>query len=972
MEPPFKRPRLSGSSYPDIDLHARRAQNDFRLKSIFESIFDKYGRDFDGIGDEIDMETGEIVVNNGHILGMANERDAGDADYSSEELGNLNDEDEYSSIEYSEEHSAVLGPSKTGVAALTEESEASEQLEFDADSLMGDVPAESHPQQLGRISQGVVSIPSDNEEDELASNDVERASHSRDRLGAQERWCLRKDKPAFADEPAIEPTWRAPPLPKIPSVKWEREKVGLTSVDNMREFSDDERAGISLWTPEARKLPRRRRESANSISQQSLSFARCQENDGDVLFCDWSNSEPAAGKRVKWTQKEDELLIHLKTTTNLSGAAMDSYFPERNCKAIRNHWKYMINHGKVSSKPQVPKTLGGITPLPSLSPSKISLAPDGASPEPHDHDTSSRTQKMEIIQQQLDIGLPEARSLVRSLSKPIEQFGDNDTKYQYQFGNNHGIPNGYTGDELILVSDDVGTHIGCTVGELFSSARDFETKEDFTVEESLDGASEPSGRTSDQHYHPIGGVHNRGQQNSIYSDQEGMRRTKRTDLSEASARRTIDTALHVDGDGRIAESVYQANSNESYDDTHQSNHLSSLLEIEDDVVMHGERFASDLPDQGLEVVSENNRGVRVSSSITSIKAKLDSQGADLYSDGFVSSEIQPQSTITKDASNSLRQLRTSHSALQREESVPTTAENIMQKDMSTAEGPQKTELMKSFSINLAQPPRNCNSSATHEPNVEVTSKTLAKRQIVQVVIPFTATSNVKRKSGGTKRSTSSHTHTRSPLATTETADSTFVGQLSATAESAPAASAPVAPVQEILAICTPTRSPSFAAAESQYAASAAFALNDVGSSLSPEIPDSQPLSRTPAVATPVRELEREATRPIILDIEPQSLRMTPDAATSARKQPEKSTKTMNLNSNSQPLRITLGIATPGRKLIKEVRESDIVKCGSHSLSKTLAAARSPSKKVKREITSDSFLSLWTAIDDDSEDELSYL
>lgn len=72
MERASKRPRLSsattpGSATDNVDLQAARAKNDQNLKSIFENIFAKYENDFTDIGDEIDLETGEIVVNNGHI-----------------------------------------------------------------------------------------------------------------------------------------------------------------------------------------------------------------------------------------------------------------------------------------------------------------------------------------------------------------------------------------------------------------------------------------------------------------------------------------------------------------------------------------------------------------------------------------------------------------------------------------------------------------------------------------------------------------------------------------------------------------------------------------------------------------------------------------------------------------------------------------------------------------------------------------
>ncbi|KAH0536761.1 hypothetical protein FGG08_006399 [Glutinoglossum americanum] len=61
----------------ELEFRRLRAQNDLRLKSKFEAIFEKYGKDFTGIGDEIDLETGEIVVNNGHLTEMRDEQDVG-------------------------------------------------------------------------------------------------------------------------------------------------------------------------------------------------------------------------------------------------------------------------------------------------------------------------------------------------------------------------------------------------------------------------------------------------------------------------------------------------------------------------------------------------------------------------------------------------------------------------------------------------------------------------------------------------------------------------------------------------------------------------------------------------------------------------------------------------------------------------------------------------------------------------------
>ncbi|KHN96721.1 Myb-like DNA-binding domain protein [Metarhizium album ARSEF 1941] len=59
-------------------LAIEKAYADNRFRATMARIFEKYGRDFEGIGDEIDLCTGEIVVNNGHIENMRNEVDVGD------------------------------------------------------------------------------------------------------------------------------------------------------------------------------------------------------------------------------------------------------------------------------------------------------------------------------------------------------------------------------------------------------------------------------------------------------------------------------------------------------------------------------------------------------------------------------------------------------------------------------------------------------------------------------------------------------------------------------------------------------------------------------------------------------------------------------------------------------------------------------------------------------------------------------
>ncbi|KAI4220467.1 MAG: hypothetical protein LQ349_008080 [Xanthoria aureola] len=77
MPPSAKRRRLFDTSDPDAELHERRVRNDKKLKARFESIFEKYSKNFSGIGDIIDFNQDKIVVDNGHLWDMQDEKDPG-------------------------------------------------------------------------------------------------------------------------------------------------------------------------------------------------------------------------------------------------------------------------------------------------------------------------------------------------------------------------------------------------------------------------------------------------------------------------------------------------------------------------------------------------------------------------------------------------------------------------------------------------------------------------------------------------------------------------------------------------------------------------------------------------------------------------------------------------------------------------------------------------------------------------------
>lgn len=65
---------------PVYQLEQARARASNKLKSRFEDIFAKYEKDFTGVGDEIDLRTGQVVVNNGHLQSITGVQEFGEGD----------------------------------------------------------------------------------------------------------------------------------------------------------------------------------------------------------------------------------------------------------------------------------------------------------------------------------------------------------------------------------------------------------------------------------------------------------------------------------------------------------------------------------------------------------------------------------------------------------------------------------------------------------------------------------------------------------------------------------------------------------------------------------------------------------------------------------------------------------------------------------------------------------------------------
>ncbi|KAL9086171.1 MAG: hypothetical protein Q9165_007236 [Trypethelium subeluteriae] len=76
-QPETPPPRQPKSPNEWTELARKRYENDRRLEGTFSKLYEKYSRDFTNVGDEIDLETGEVVVDNGHLTNMKDERDVG-------------------------------------------------------------------------------------------------------------------------------------------------------------------------------------------------------------------------------------------------------------------------------------------------------------------------------------------------------------------------------------------------------------------------------------------------------------------------------------------------------------------------------------------------------------------------------------------------------------------------------------------------------------------------------------------------------------------------------------------------------------------------------------------------------------------------------------------------------------------------------------------------------------------------------
>lgn len=298
MERPHKRRRLFASNNPDAELHERRARNDMKLKSIFESIFEKYGKDFSDVGDEVDLVTGKIIRDNGHLRTMNDEKDAGDEeDYSSAESEHLSLQDDID-----EESSRSVIPD-------------SQDCESSDDDPLGDLE-HAICTTASRLKQSsVVPISQDRKgHSKVGRYSSTTSPHPTSSASRKPMGLLRIDH-----HPPVEEAWRVPALPQdtdpelaLPSP----EPSDLGDSDSTRSASPP---GTSLWFVRQPAPWSKVRNQSKQITGQSVLRT------------------PVA----TWTKEEDDLLQHLKTSITLSYSECLDRFPGRTISSLQSRWRVL-------------------------------------------------------------------------------------------------------------------------------------------------------------------------------------------------------------------------------------------------------------------------------------------------------------------------------------------------------------------------------------------------------------------------------------------------------------------------------------------------------------------------------------------------------------------------------------------------------------------------------------------------------
>ena len=314
---------------PEDELEQRRAQLDYKLKSTFEAIFDKYGKDFDGVGDEIDLATGEIVVDNGHLLEMRDERDEGDTGRGRTRLSAF-------SVEREDDLSSSLGDTILD----EDEDDGEEEGEEDEDEELSDddmIEDDMILRGFAQASQFLLAEPSperssshtDSLEDSLEerrdppghfhkSNGHDSRSEILAQFGPQlgPQIVNYISQTGTEDDSSIEPAWRVPNIPIPNHGRRPVLKYAVRKPEIARSLSPD--TAPSLWAPALPRGPRRkiRRENNTILKRKRVPPIGYY----GTMSLDQFESGPVRKRpRNDFTAEDDKILLDVVTKARLRG-----------------------------------------------------------------------------------------------------------------------------------------------------------------------------------------------------------------------------------------------------------------------------------------------------------------------------------------------------------------------------------------------------------------------------------------------------------------------------------------------------------------------------------------------------------------------------------------------------------------------------------------------------------------------------
>ncbi|MCJ1306370.1 hypothetical protein MMC25_000012 [Agyrium rufum] len=364
---------MSTSHLPAVpDLAYQRARNNLWLKGRFESIFEKYERDFDTLGDEIDLETGEIAIDNGHLRTMRNDYDVVGERIILEETSG--DELELDSSQLSV--SMSLPPSSQNkLHGQNGISNSSSPLALDPSSRK--VPEQFprsrvnahedlgkkrsvncsldvHRETISRSTLGGVVTPASLPDDvtspksnhqtrpKSVPSTLSKPNSLRTSSVAFSTWQTSNSSPYSRDQqpiarasiainPNIDPRWFAPSLPQDAS----EPKVAILPNQRLSSptLSVAGKAFRSIWAPEDSPPPKHGVEAVKGI-------------------------EGTHPKRfIRWSKAEEELLQYMKLQTKMSRAQMLAMLPGRSLPSIDWHIKRIKQVAGPKNVAETPQTV---------------------------------------------------------------------------------------------------------------------------------------------------------------------------------------------------------------------------------------------------------------------------------------------------------------------------------------------------------------------------------------------------------------------------------------------------------------------------------------------------------------------------------------------------------------------------------------------------------------------------------------